>query len=153
MKTLDADLTCGLVGAAGMLAAVPGMPVPIKVLLGVPLVLFLPGFAVVRAVLPSWSPVRPETLLAVLGTSLAMSVCVATVLAATVGLSGPAFALTLGAITIAAAVAAHFKRTGRPASRTRRPAMGTGRSTKSTGRSTRRAGRSVGHADRPWLER
>lgn len=132
MRTLDADLTCGLAGAAGMLAAVPGIPVPVKVVLGVPLVLFLPGFAVVRAALPSWSPVRPETLLAALGASLAMSVCVATALAATVGLSGPAFALTLGAVTIAAAVSAHFKRTGRPAMR---------------------AGRSLGHADRPWLQR
>jgi len=121
MRAPNADLACGLAGAVGMLAAVPDMPVVVRVLLGVPLVLFLPGFAAVRAVLPPWSPLRPETLLAALGAALALSVCAATLLAVTVGLSGQALALTLGAVTVAAAGTARFRRVRHPAKHLRTP--------------------------------
>jgi uncharacterized membrane protein len=102
----DPDLAAGLAGAAGMLAVVPGMPNPLRVLLGVPLLLFWPGFAVVRAVLPRGTLSRGEMLLAGLGVSMALSVCAAVLLGASVGLSGLALAAFLGGITVAASAGA-----------------------------------------------
>lgn len=105
----DPDLAAGLAGAAGMLAVVPGMPVPLRVLLGVPLLFFWPGHAVVRAVLPRGTLSRTETLLAGLGASMAVSVCAAVLLGASVGLSGLTLAAFLGGITVAASAAARSR--------------------------------------------
>jgi uncharacterized membrane protein len=102
----DPDLAAGLAGAAGVLAVVPGMPSPLRVLLGVPLLIFWPGFAVVRAVLPRGTMSRSEMLLAGPGVSMALSVCAAVLLGASVGLSGPALAAFLGGITVAASASA-----------------------------------------------
>jgi uncharacterized membrane protein len=106
----DPDLTSGLAGAAGMLAVVPGMPGPLRVLLGAPLLLFWPGLAVVRAVLPRGTLSRSEMLLAGLGVSMAVSVCAAVLLGASIGLSGVSFAAFLGGITVAASAGARSRR-------------------------------------------
>jgi uncharacterized membrane protein len=105
-----------------MLAVVPGMPSPLRVLLGAPLLLFWPGFAVVRAVLPRGTLSRGEMLLAGPGVSMALSVCAAVLLGASVGLSGLALAAFLGGITVAASAGARSRRrsgtaTGRHRSR------------------------------------
>jgi uncharacterized membrane protein len=118
----DPDLAAGLAGAAGMLAVVPGMPVPLRVLLGVPLLLFWPGFAVVRAVLPRGTLSRSEMLLAGAGVSMAVSVCAAVLLGASIGLSGVALAAFLGGITVAASAAARGRqRSGTGTGRHRTP--------------------------------
>jgi len=76
------------VGTAGI-----AVPQPVRVVLGVPLVFLLSGFAVVCAVLPGQQLSRGERLLASLGASLVMTICVAVLLAATpVGLSRTAYA-------------------------------------------------------------
>jgi len=118
----DPDLAVGLAGAGGMLAVVPGMPGPLRVLLGVPLLLFWPGFAAVRAVLPRGTLSRSEMLLAGLGLSMAVSVCAAVLLGASVGLSGLTLAAFLGGITVAASVAARSRqRSGTATGRHRSP--------------------------------
>jgi len=116
---------------AGMLAAVPGVPAGVRAALGVPLVLFLPGLAVVRVAALPWSLSRAEALLASLGAALlaslgaallaslgaamALSVCASVLLAATVGLSAASLALTLGAVTAAASALAGSRRSLPPA--------------------------------------
>ena len=121
--TRDRDLLCALAGMAGMLAAVPGVPAGVRAALGVPLVLFLPGLAVVRVAALPWSLSRAEALLASLGAALlaslgaamALSVCASVLLAATVGLSAASLALTLGAVTAAASALAGSRRSLPPA--------------------------------------
>jgi DNA helicase-2/ATP-dependent DNA helicase PcrA len=86
------------------------VPQPVRVVLGVPLVFLLSGFAVVCAVLPGQQLSRGERLLASLGASLAMTTCVAVLLAATpIGLSRTSFAGALGGITVAVSVYAWFR--------------------------------------------
>jgi uncharacterized membrane protein len=88
------------VGAAALLAALAeaaGAPQVVRVVLGLPLVLLLPGFAAVSAALPGRDLSLPERLLASLGASLAISICISVLLAATpIGLSKGSAAVVLG---------------------------------------------------------
>ena len=86
------------------------VPQPVRVVLGVPLVFLLSGFAILCTVLPDQQLSWGERLLASLGLSLAMTTCVAVILAATpIGLSKTSFAVALGGITLAMSVSAWFR--------------------------------------------
>jgi uncharacterized membrane protein len=98
-------LALGTVAVAGIT-----VPQPVRAVLGVPLVFLLSGFAVVCTVLPGQRLSWGERLLASLGLSLAMTTCVAVLLAATpIGLSSKSFAVALGGITAAMSVCAWFR--------------------------------------------
>jgi uncharacterized membrane protein len=96
--------TCAIALLA-VVAEVIHAPEAVRVVLGVPLALVLPGFAAVCAVLPGRDLSRGETALATLGASMGISICVATLLAATpVGLSTGSAAVVLGLGTAAASL-------------------------------------------------
>jgi uncharacterized membrane protein len=113
----EPDLGCAVAGAAGPLAVVPGMPVAARVLLGVPLLLFWPGFAVVRAFLPDGVLSRWELFFAGLGTGVALAAGAAAALGASVGLSWTDLGLVLAGVTLTASAMAWWRRNGVPAIR------------------------------------
>jgi uncharacterized membrane protein len=129
----DPDLGCAVAGAAGLLAVVPGMPIAARVLLGVPLLVFWPGFAVVRAVLPDGVLSRAEMFFAGLSAGAALAACAAAALGASVGLSWSELGLALTGVTVSASAVAWRRRNGAPAIR-----MGRGdRAATTTSRSPR----------------
>jgi uncharacterized membrane protein len=95
-------------GAAALLAAIAegiGAPQAVRIVLGIPLVLVLPGFAAVCAVLPGRELSWGERMLASLGASVAITLCVSVLLAATpIGLSKESAAAVLGIGTVALAL-------------------------------------------------
>jgi uncharacterized membrane protein len=102
------DRLNALVGTAviALLAAIAEgfAPQPVRVVLGVLLVLALPGYAAVCALIPEREFSRGELMLASLGASVAISVCVSILLAATpIGLSKGSAAAVLGVGTAALA--------------------------------------------------
>ena len=103
-------------GGVALLAAAAEIidaPVAVRVVLGIPLVLLLPGYVTVCAVLPEKEISRIESMLAVLGTSLAISTCASVILAALpIGLSRGSATATLGVVTAAVAGYA-WRRTSR----------------------------------------
>jgi uncharacterized membrane protein len=103
-------------GAAALLAAaaeIISAPVAVRVLLGIPLVLILPGYVAMCAVLPGREISRVEGMLATLGASLAISTSASVLLAALpIGLSRASAAATLGVVTAAVAIYA-WRRTRR----------------------------------------
>jgi uncharacterized membrane protein len=103
-------------GAVALLAAAAEIidaPVAVRVVLGIPLVLILPGYLTLCAALPRREISRVEGTLATLGASLAISTCVSVLLAAIpIGLSRGSAAATLGVITVAVAICA-WRRTRR----------------------------------------
>jgi|SRR5271157_4231102 len=106
--------TAGLgVCSLALLAAIAegiGAPQAVRIVLGIPLVLFLPGFAAVCAVLPGQELSWGERMLASLGASVAISVCVSVLLAATpIGLSRGSAAAVLGIGTVALALYARVR--------------------------------------------
>ena len=116
----DLDLGCAVAGAAGLLAVVPGMTLAARVLLGVPLLVFWPGFAVVRAVLPDGALSRWETFFTGLGVGAALAGIATAALAASVGLSWSELGLTLAGVTVSASAVAWCRRNGAPVIRMRR---------------------------------
>jgi uncharacterized membrane protein len=97
---------------AVMTAVTAPLPVPqaIRIVLGIPIVFVLPGFATVAALLPEGRLSRGECLIASLGISVAASLCAAVLLAATpVGLSRAAFALLLSGATAVVSLYAWFR--------------------------------------------
>lgn len=97
---------------AALTAAVASLAVPqaVRITLGLPMVVLLPGFAVVCAVLPDGQLSRGERLLASLGISLAIATCTAVLLAATpIGLSRGSFAAVLGGGTAMVCIYAWFR--------------------------------------------
>jgi uncharacterized membrane protein len=107
--------TCLFALVTVVTARVP-VPQPVRVVLGVPLVFLLSGFAVVCTVLPGQRLSWGERLLASLGLSLAITTCVAVSLAASpIGLSRTSFAVALGGITAVLSLCAWF-RSPRPVS-------------------------------------
>lgn len=106
----DPDLACAIAGMAGLLAVVPGTPLPVRILTGVPLLLFLPGFAVVRACTAPGALPRGMLLLASCGAGLAVLVCTAVLLGAAGAVSGPAVAGALTAVTVTSSALARRRR-------------------------------------------
>jgi len=92
--------TC-LVASVTVATADVAVPQGVRIALGVLMVLVLPGFALVCAVLPERQLSSGECLVASVGMSLAMVTCVAVLLAATpIGLSRGSLAVVLGGSTI-----------------------------------------------------
>jgi len=93
-------ITC-IVAALAVATAYVGVPQFVRIVLGVLIVFILPGFAAVRAVFPQGRLALEEHIVAILGTSLAMAVCAAVLLAAApIGLSRESFAVALGGFTV-----------------------------------------------------
>jgi uncharacterized membrane protein len=102
---LTAILGTGAVALLAAIAEVIGAPQAVRIVLGIPLVLVLPGFAAVCAVLPGRELSRGELMLASLGASVAITLCVSVLLAATpIGLSRGSAAAVLGIGTVALAL-------------------------------------------------
>lgn len=94
---LTALLATGITALIAAIAIGMGAPQVVRVLLGVPLVLVLPGFATVCALLPVRDLSRVEVALASLGASVGITVGVSTLLAATpIGLSTRSAAVVFG---------------------------------------------------------
>lgn len=113
----DPDLGCAVAGAAGLLALLPGMSAAARVLLGVPLLLFWPGFAVVRALFPDGVFSRWEMFWAGLIAGATLAACATGALALSVGLSWSELGLVLAGLTVAASAVAWYRRNGAPAIR------------------------------------
>ena len=95
----------GAVALLGGLAVAIGAPQAARVVLGLPLVFILPGFVAVGALLPERELSLSERLLASLGVSLAITVCVSVLLAASpIGLSKGTAGAILGFGTAALAL-------------------------------------------------
>ena len=83
-----------------------GVANPARIILGILLVFILPGFGLVCALLPGAEISLSERLLASLGTSLAVTICSAVLLGATIGITRKSIAIILGCLAIAAAICA-----------------------------------------------
>ena len=93
----------------------------VRIVLGILMVLFVPGFSLVCAVLPQRQLTRGERLLASVGMSLAVTVCASVALAAApIGLSRQSVAVALGVFTLVCSVL------GRLPDPRRRPQFGVG---------------------------
>jgi uncharacterized membrane protein len=97
LRAISATAVCALMTMAIEYAAVPPAA---RIIPGVLMVFFLPGFATVRAVLPSRDMSSGERLLASLGVSIAITICASVLLGATVGLSQRSAAVALGGLTL-----------------------------------------------------
>jgi uncharacterized membrane protein len=104
---LERPTVIALAGVVALLAAVvevTSVPQAVRIVLGVPLVLILPGYVTMCAVLPVREISRAESMLAILGASIAISTCASVLLAAVpIGLSRGSTATTLGVGTAAVA--------------------------------------------------
>ncbi len=111
-----------LVGVLIVATANIAVPQVVRIALGTLIVLVLPGFALVSAVLPERQLSSAERLLASVGMSLATATCVAVLLAATpVGLSREPLAIVLGGVTITLSTVAVLRtRSGSGLLRTRK---------------------------------
>jgi uncharacterized membrane protein len=97
----EALVGSGLAGAMTVVAAYVAVPQALRVALGVMMVFVVPGFAAVSAVLPKRPLSFAECLVASLGVSLALTVCLCVLLAATpIGLTRSSFAAVLGSGTV-----------------------------------------------------
>jgi uncharacterized membrane protein len=97
---------------ASLTALAAFLPVPqsLRVILGVPMVFFLPGFATLPAVFPSGRLSRAEILVASLGISLAATVCLAVLLGSLpIGLTRGSFSVALSGTTLSTAACAWFR--------------------------------------------
>lgn len=106
-------LLSGTCLAASLTVATANVALPqaVRIALGVPIVLLLPGFAIVCAVLPGLQLSGSECLLASVGASLAMTTGACVLLGATpIGLSRESLGVTLGGITIAVSIYAGIRR-------------------------------------------
>ena len=109
----EALLGSCITSAVTVVAANVAAPQALRIGLGVAMVFVLPGFAAVCAVLPRRELSLGECLLASLGISLAISVCMSVLLAATpIGLTRNSLAAVLGGGTIIVSIYA-WRRTPR----------------------------------------
>jgi uncharacterized membrane protein len=97
----EALMGSGLIGAVTVVAANVAVPQALRVALGVMMVFVVPGFAAVSAVLYRRPLSLGECLLASLGVSLAMTIGLCVLLAATpIGLTRSSLAAVLGSGTV-----------------------------------------------------
>jgi uncharacterized membrane protein len=99
LMVILATAVCALMAMVIEYVAVPQAA---RIIPGVLMVFFLPGFATVRAVLGARDMSRGERLLASLSVSVVITVCASVLLGATVGLSQRSAAVTLGGLTLVA---------------------------------------------------
>jgi uncharacterized membrane protein len=103
----EALMGADLISAATVVVVSIGVPEALRVALGVMMVFVVPGFATVCAVLPRRELSPGECLLASLGISLAISVCMSVLLAATpIGLTRSSLAVVLGGGTVILSICA-----------------------------------------------
>jgi uncharacterized membrane protein len=96
-----------LASAFALITASFALPEALRVALGVPMVLLLPGFALICVLFPGPRLSRSELLLASVGSSLAITTCACVLLGATpVGLARESLAMLLGGGTMALSVVA-----------------------------------------------
>src|SRR5580704_12036551 len=109
----EALVGCCFIGSATVVAANIAVPQALRIALGLMMVFVVPGFAAVCAVLSRRELSRGECLLASLGISLAISVCMSVLLAAApIGLTRSSLAAVLGGSTIVVSIYA-WRRTPR----------------------------------------
>jgi uncharacterized membrane protein len=109
----EALLGSCITSAVTVLAANVAAPQALRIGLGVAMVFVVPGFATVCAVVPRREFPLGECLLASLGISLAISVCMSVLLAATpIGLTRNSLAAVLGGGTVIVSIYA-WRRTTR----------------------------------------
>jgi uncharacterized membrane protein len=102
--------TC-LAAALTLITAILALPQALRVAVGVPMVLLLPGYALVCVLLPGPRLSRSECLLVSVGASLAMTTCACVLLGATpVGLSRESLAVLLGSGTVTLSLVAGVRR-------------------------------------------
>ena len=99
LRAISVTAVCTLTAMAMEYLAVPQVA---RIIPGLLLVFFLPGFAAVRAVLSARDMSSGERLLASLGVSVVITVCASVLLGATVGLSQRSAATALGGLTLVA---------------------------------------------------
>lgn len=96
--------------ATTIVAGYLAVPDVMRIVLGLVLVLILPGFMLLWAILPEGRLSYDERLLASVGGSMAITICVAVSLAATpIGLSRTSLSVALGALTLALSVYNGFR--------------------------------------------
>lgn len=98
-RAMSATAVCALLSMVIEYATVPQAA---RIIPGVLMVFFLPGFATVYAVLPARDMPSGQRLLASIGVSVVITVCASVLLGATVGLSQRSAAVVLGGLTLAA---------------------------------------------------
>jgi uncharacterized membrane protein len=99
LGVLSATSVCAFMATVIECVAIPQAA---RIIPGLLLVFLLPGFAVVRAVVSARSMDMGERLLASVGLSVVITVCVSVGLDATIGLSQRSAAVALGALTLVA---------------------------------------------------
>ncbi len=97
LRAISATAVLALMSIVIEYAAVPQTA---RIIPGVLMVFFLPGFAAVCAVLPAKDVTSGQRLLASIGVSVVITVCASVLLGATVGLSQKSAAVALGVITL-----------------------------------------------------
>jgi uncharacterized membrane protein len=101
-----------VIATMAMVTEFVAVPQVLRIALGILLVFFLPGFTIMRAAFPSrdreFSPT--ELMLASLGISLAVTICMAVLLAALpVGLTRSSISIAIGGSTAIVAIYAWFR--------------------------------------------
>jgi uncharacterized membrane protein len=99
LRAISVTAACAVL--AGVIEYI-AVPQALRIIPGVLMVFFLPGFAAVRAVLPAGSMSSGQRLLASVGVSVVISVCASVLLGATIGLSQRSAAAALGGLTLVA---------------------------------------------------
>jgi uncharacterized membrane protein len=98
------------VAAMTLVAAFIAVPEVFRIILGISMVFFIPGLAIMHAAFPSKELAPTERLLASLGISLGATVCTAVLLAALpVGLTRDSISITLAGSTIIVSSYAWFR--------------------------------------------
>lgn len=101
-----------VIGGLALLTSVSGLDIPVlRVLIGLPLVLILPGYALLNAVSPQWPERSVERITIGVGVSLAFTALVGMVLHLSPwGLSAATWGITLGSVTVIAGLIAKIRR-------------------------------------------
>lgn len=104
-------LLCALLAVTATAATLVGASPILRTVLAIPLVLFLPGYALVTAVFPARVLPAVERLLLAAGTSFALTILAGLVIAWTgIGLAPASWAVALGSITLAGCAVAWLRR-------------------------------------------
>ena len=107
MKIRRQKILLGILLGTSMTISTAFIAVPqvLRIALGILIVFFLPGFAIMHAAFPSKEFPRIELLLASLGISLAATACMAVLVAALpIGLTRDSLAIALGGSTTLVAI-------------------------------------------------
>ena len=107
---LDADIWCALGAVAAALVACSDAPVAARAVPGLLLLLFLPGLALLRALLPARTLGHGEAAAAAVGVSLALLAVLGVLLGALGAMTAGWLATGSAAVTVGASLAAWGRR-------------------------------------------